>query len=186
MVRNSTSLKLKTIMSSLKRITTEYNEREDRIRLAGFTDNNQTVSLWLTMRLMSRLINHCIKLLEKNTPETIEIPPANEQSRKSIQNFVQQSAEQQLVEETAVKVTKNSPKYLAAEIDVKSDHAGVTIIFKGEFSSNYSVYLNNQQLRQWLGMLHMIWQKAEWSTLIWPDWMSSSSLEATSSATSIH
>ncbi|MFL2873138.1 MAG: hypothetical protein ACJZ8M_07360 [Pseudohongiellaceae bacterium] len=173
-------------MSNLKRITTEYNEREDRIRLAGITDDNQTIALWLTMRLVSRLVSHCLNLLEKSTPEATKVSTADEQSRKSIQNFVQQSAEQQLVEEAAVKVTKNSPKYLAAEIDVKSDHAGVTIIFKGEFSSNYSIYLNNQQLRQWLGMLHMIWQKTEWSTLIWPDWMSSSSLEATSSATSIH
>ena len=171
---------------NLKRITTEYMELEDRIRLAGLTDGNQTVSIWLTMRLLKRLISHCLNLLEKNTSELKEAPTQSEQSRKSIQNFVQQSAEQQIVEETAVTVTKNSPNHLTAEIDVKDHHAGVTLIFKGEFSSNYSIYLSNQQLREWLGMLHIIWQKTDWSTLIWPDWMSSSPQETASVATPIH
>ena len=180
------TVKPEKIVSNLERITTEYIELEDRIRLAGLTEENQTVCIWLTMRLLKRLITHCLNLLEKNTPELKETPTQNEQSREIIHNFVQQSADQQVVEETAVKVTKNSPNHLAAEIDVKSDHGGVTIIFKGEFSSYYVIYLNNQQLRQWLGMLHIIWQKAEWSTLVWPDWMSSSPQETASLATPIH
>ena len=179
-------MKLEKIVRNLERITTEHVELEDRIRLAGLTYDNQTVCIWLTMRLLKRLITHFLNLLEKNTPELKETPTQSEQSRESIHNFVQQSAEQQVVEETAVKVTKNSPNHLAAEIDVKSDHAGVTIIFKGEFSSHHAIYLNNQQLRQWLGMLHIIWQKAEWSTLVWPDWMSSSPQETASLATPIH
>ena len=138
------------------------------------------------MRLVSRLVSHCLNLLEKSTPEATKVSTADEQSRKGIQNFVQQSAEQQVVEETAVKVTKNSPNHLTAEIDVKDDHAGVTLIFKGEFSSYYAIYLNNQQLRQWLGMLHMIWQKTEWSNLAWPDWLSNSPADIAPSLTSIH
>ena len=180
------TVKPEKVVSKLKRITTEYIELEDRIRLAGLTEENQTVCIWLTMRLLKRLITHCLNLLEKNTPELKEMPTQNEQCRKSIHNFVQQSAEQQVVEETAVKVTKNSPNHLAAEIDVKSDHAGVTIIFKGEFSSHYAIYLNNQQLRQWLGMLHMIWQKAEWPNLVWPDWMSGIAAETSTDEDAIH
>lgn len=179
-------MKSKKVVISLERITTEYIELEDRIRLASLTDDNQTISIWLTMRLLRRLITHCLNLLAKSTPGLEKAPTQNEKSRKSIQNFVQKSAEQQIVVETAVTVTENSPDYLAAEIDVRNDYAGVTIIFKDEFNSNYSIYLNNRQLRQWLSMLHMIWQKAEWSTLIWPDWMSSDPQETASAATSVH
>ena len=179
-------MKPEKIVSSLKRITSEYIELEDRIRLAGITDDNQTIVLWLTMRLLRRLITHCLNLLEKNTPELKKTPAQNELSRKSVQHFVQKSAEQQIVEEAAVKVVENSPNQLPAEIDIKNDDVGVTIIFKGEFSSDYAIYLNNQQLRQWLGMLHMIWQKAEWPNLVWPDWMSSSSAETVPDLTSIH
>ena len=179
-------MKSEQMISSLKRITTEYTELEDRIRLAGLTDDNQTIALWLTMRLLKRLINHCLNLLDKNTPELKSVPIQNEGSGKNMQHFLQQSAEQQIVEETVVKLTDQSPNYLAVEIDVKNDGAGVTLIFKGEFRPDYAIHLNNQQLRQWLGMLHMIWQEAEWPTLVWPDWISSSSAETVPGLTSIH
>ena len=179
-------MKSGNIVSNLKRITSEYIELEDRIRLAGLTDENQTISIWLTMRLLRRLITHCLNLLEKNTPELKKTPAQNEYSRKSVQHFVQKSAEQQIVEEAAVKVADDSPNQLPTEIDIKNDDAGVTIIFKGEFSSDYAIYLNNQQLRQWLGMLHMIWQKAEWPNLVWPDWMSGSAAETSTDENSIH
>ena len=179
-------MKSTKVMSSLKRITTEYIELEDRIRLAGLIEDNQTVSIWLTMRLLRRLISHCINLVDENTPELKTSLNRNEQSSKSLKNFVQQSAKQQIVAETPVIVRENSPNHHAVEVDIKNDRAGVSITFKGEFSSSYSIYLNNEQLRQWLAMLHMIWQKAEWPALIWPDWMSSSSLETASGTTSIH
>ena len=186
MVRTSVSLKSEQMMSSLKRITTEYIELEDRVRLAGLTGDDQTVSIWLTMRLLKRLINHCLNLLDTNTPELKTAPTQSEQSRENMKNFLQQSAEQQIVEEKEVKVTDNSPNYLVVEIDVKNSNNGIVLIFKGKFRPDYAVHLNNQQLRQWLGMLHMIWQKAEWPNLVWPDWMSSSSAETVPRLTSIH
>ena len=179
-------MKSEQMTSSLKRITTEYIEPEDRIRLAGLTGDNQTVSIWLTMRLLKRLINHCLNLLDKNTPELKAAATQNEQSRKNMKSFLQQSAEQQIVEEKKVTVTNDSPNHLAVEIDVKNNDDGVVLIFKGEFRPDCAIHLNNQQLRQWLAMLHMIWQKAEWPNLVWPDWMSSSSAETVPDLTSIH
>ena len=179
-------MKSEQMMSSLKRITTEYIESEDRIRLAGLTNDNQTIALWLTMRLLKRLIKHCLNLLEKNNPKLESASTQNEESGKSVQHFLQKSAERLIVEETVVKLTDQSPNYLAVEIDVRNDDAGVTLIFKGEFSSNYAIYLNNQQLRQWLGMLHMIWQKTEWSNLAWPDWLSNSPADIAPGLISIH
>ena len=43
-------------MGTLQRCTTEYVECEDRIRLAGELASGATVVLWLTQRLMNRLI----------------------------------------------------------------------------------------------------------------------------------
>ena len=173
-------------VSSLKRITTEYIEVEDRVRLAGLTDNNQTVSIWLTMRLLRRLISPCLSLLKKNTSELKKVVTQNNLPAKGMQNFVQQSTDQQLVQETAVKVTENSPNHHATEIDISNDHAGVMLSFKDEFGSDYSIYLNNGQLRQWLGTLQIIWQKAEWPTEIWPDWMVLDISQPTSGDISVH
>ena len=173
-------------MSSLQRITTNYNEQEDRLTIAGLTDENETVSLWLTMRLVSRLISHCLGLLEKDLPESKKVSNLNEHSKKSVQSFAQQSAEAQVGQETAVKVTDNSPKLLVIEIDIKNTSDGVTLIFKQEFGNDYEIFLNSQQLRQWLGMLHTVWQKTEWPTNIWPDWMSTSRSQSNVGISSVH
>ena len=158
-------------MDNLKRITTDYIEQEDRITLAGLTDKDQTVILWLTMRLASRLIKHCLNLLEKETSQPKHVSGANKTSRESLQNFVQKSAEQQTPQEEAVKVTQSSLELLVVKIDVMNSSAGVTLTFKQECGSGYQIFLNSQQLRQWLGMLFTVWQKTEWPTNIWPDWM---------------
>ena len=172
-------------MSSIKRITTEYNEQEDRIRLAGLT-GSQTVTLWFTMRLMSRLITHCLGLLEGGTSEPKNTSPKSPQSRQSIQNFVQKSAEEQIPEESAVKVSADSPRHLIVEIDVKNASNGVVLVFKSESESVYDVFFELKKLRQWLGMLHMIWGKAEWPETIWPDWMEKDHSQPTPGEISVH
>ena len=102
-------------MDNLKRITTDYDAQEDRITLAGLPDKGQALILWLTMRLTSRLIKHCLGLLEKGHLESKRISSTNKNSKENIQKFVQESAEQQTTYETAVKVSQNSPKHLYSE-----------------------------------------------------------------------
>ena len=163
-------------MNKLKRITSEYVEAEDRIRIAGLTEQNETLSLWLTMRLTSRLVTHCLALLEKNSPEL----------KNNLQGMVRGSAGQEIVEESAVKVAKNSPSFLIREIDLKTSDELVVLVFKENKTSSYELYLESNQLRQWLGMLYLIWQKAEWPLHIWPDWMDKSKGSLISDTTSIH
>ena len=42
-------------MRVLHRLTTDYVEEEDRIRVSGASANGDTVVLWLTQRLLNRL-----------------------------------------------------------------------------------------------------------------------------------
>lgn len=58
-------------MAELQRFTTEYVEIEDRIRLAGETAPGHTVVLWLTQRLLARLLPHLLQWLEQQTGATI-------------------------------------------------------------------------------------------------------------------
>ncbi len=173
-------------MSSLKRITIEYNEQEDRISLAGLTQSGQTVTMWITMRLMSRLIIHCLSLLERDSLEPKKIPTENQKSKERIQNFVQRSAEEQIVKETAVEVSVDSPEHLIIEIDVTNTGSGLSIIFKGEADSVHNIFFNGEQLRQWLAMLYTVWQKAEWPKTIWPAWMEKDRSQPTLSEISVH
>ena len=49
----------------LQRITTEYLDTEDRIRLCAESAPNQTVVLWLTQRLLHRLVPHTLGWIEQ-------------------------------------------------------------------------------------------------------------------------
>ena len=173
-------------MNKLKRITSEYIEEEDRIRLAGVTEKNETLSLWFTMRLTSKLVSHCIKLLAEHSPELERAATNDEQSRKNLQDIVQQSAEQEIIKEEAVSVTKNSPSYLIKEIDVKVSGRGIVLILKEKDTLFYELNLDNRQLRQWLRMLYLIWKKADWPLHVWPDWMNKPSSSLAEDNASIH
>lgn len=173
------------MIKKLHRITSEYIEAEDRIRLAGLTEKNETLALWFTMRLASRLVTHCVSLLAKHSPEIKKTGPSDKLSKQNIQSFVQQSAEQQIIEEPSVKVEHNSTSFLVKEIDVKPTSQGLVMIFKDDQTPHYELFLEIQQLRQWLRMLYVIWRKAEWPRNIWPDWMEKSTNES-SSKRSIH
>jgi len=186
LARAKASIIAEDLMNRLKRITSEYVEIEDRIRVAGLTEKNKTLSLWFTMRLTSRLVTHCIALLGKHSPELKKAATNDDQLQKNLQNLVQQSAEQEIGEESAVSVTTDSPSYLIKEIDVKTSDGGVVLSFKQNKTSSYELYLKSQQLRQWLGILYLIWQKAEWPLHVWPDWMDKSKSNEISKKTSIH
>jgi hypothetical protein len=173
-------------MTTLKRITSEYIEAEDRIRIAGLTEKNEALSLWFTMRLTSRLVTHCVALIGSNGTELKKAATNDEQVKNNLQGMVQQSAEQEIVREPAVTVTKDSPSLLIKEIDLKTSSGGIIMVFKENETSSYELYLEGQQLRQWLGMLYLIWQKAEWPLHVWPEWMDKSKRNEISEETSIH
>ena len=42
----------------LQRITTDYHEEQDRLRLTGEDFQHTTTVLWLTQRLLGRMVPH--------------------------------------------------------------------------------------------------------------------------------
>lgn len=51
-------------LSELTRVTVHYVPEEDRVRMSGHTTDNQVVALWLTQRLLSRLLVRLFPLLQ--------------------------------------------------------------------------------------------------------------------------
>ena len=52
----------------LTRLTTEYVPAEDRMRLAGETAPDQAVVIWITRRLLDRVLPHLFGWLERKGP----------------------------------------------------------------------------------------------------------------------
>ena len=162
-------------MIHLQRITTEYVDTEDRIRLSGEAEENETIVLWLTQRLLSQVISHLLRLIEKQS-----LNLANTDSSSLMQGFEQQLAQAQLAPGLPVQTTATAQSWLILEVDISLSPEGtLVLVFKRgtdsaallEGAGKATLTIEAKQLRQWLGIVHAQWQQAGWPLTLWPTWM---------------
>ncbi|MDA1370914.1 MAG: hypothetical protein O2971_09160 [Proteobacteria bacterium] len=158
-------------MTVLERITSEYSDTEDRIRLTAVTDSNATLILWLTQRLLVRLLGHFLNWLEHEAPEITHSTAIDSRAKSTLQGIAQQSAQAELPKQAAVAPNPESQHWLIREIDIKNGQDVVLLVFKCADGQRAEMSFSTQQLRQWLGILHTLWVEAEWPMTLWPEWM---------------
>ena len=158
-------------MTTLQRITSEYIESEDRIRLTAISNAEETLILWITQRLLVRLITHFLGWLEKEAPEVARSSAISNEAKSALQGMAQQSAAVKLQEQSAVTATSDSAALLVKEIDIKMSEEVVLLVFKCHDGQKPELTFTIEQLRQWLGMIRRLWRQAEWPLSIWPEWM---------------
>ena len=158
-------------MITLQRITSEYIESEDRFRLTAISEAEETLILWITQRLLMRLVAHFLGWLEKEAPEVARSSAIDTGAKSALQGMAQQSAVANLQNQSAVTATSESAILLVKEIDIKMSEETVLLVFKCDDGQKAELSFTIQQLRQWLGMIHQLWRQAEWPVSVWPDWM---------------
>jgi len=147
-------------MTILQRITTEYIEAEDRVRLSGASPSGEAVSLWITQRLLSRLL----KVILNWTAE-------GDNGHQAIKNaFAQQAARADLKLQLSVPAQPSA--VLVNAIDISQTVEALTMVFRGAEDVVGQLTLQRSDVRQWLNILHDTWCRAEWPQDLWPDWMS--------------
>lgn len=170
-------------MPDLQRITTEYVESQDRIRLCGESAPNQTVVLWLTQRLLNRLVPHLLGWLERQTGVSGGV--GSDVRAEVVNNFAQQAAMASLEMQTPVQVHATQSAWLVLSVDVTVNQEVVRLVFKGQPSLTpseppveASVTMQALPLRQWLSILHEQCRRAGWvgtspeaAGAIWPEWI---------------
>lgn len=173
--------------SQLKRITTEYINIEDRIRLNGLTAGG-TVSIWLTQRLCNYLVINLISWLEKNMPETPGI------LQHDMQSFAQQSANypQQQSAPSTLPVrpdseTSKHKSWLAFSIQIQTTTHTIRLIIS-DLAETESIEFNMEpkQLRQWLNILHKTYNGANWPDHVWPEWIKETLTHETAAQHPVH
>lgn len=143
----------------LKRVTTKYIAREDRVRLTAEASGSHAVTLWLTQRLLSRVAPRLCDWLEKH-------------ARDDFQEFAQQRAVASLQKQAAVTSDNKAPGVLVYVIDAKAVKAGLVLTFKGADNIVAArLQLQQKTLRQWLSILYDQYVQAGWPTEIWADWI---------------
>lgn len=162
-------------MEKLNKITTEYIITEDRIRVCSETINGQTVTIWLTHRLLNALLPHLFSWLDKNKPiETV----ANIQSpsiKQIVQEFAQEAAVSKITQQEPVRPKLETRNLLPQAIDISYNEKILTLIFRAlehdKNSESYSFSMEPLILRQWLHVLFQHYATARWTIENWPDWI---------------
>lgn len=165
-------------MIELQRITTEYIETEDRIRITGTVGAGAPVALWLTQRLLQRLLPHLLQWLEV---QGAEIPRLD-----VMHSFAQQVATAQITPQAPVKVAAANTHWLVDSVELVRGDQGVRMIFKGATGQIATMTLNAILLRQWLGIVYTGFRKANWPQTVWPNWMLEGSATVQQSAVVLH
>ena len=167
-------------MYSLKKVTAEFIETEDRIRLSALTADDKTLALWLTQRLLSRLITHLAKWLEKKPADLSKALDSESNPQPEPHGSVKKSDSASLPDQTSVKIKKSDESILITEVDVKFGDNGIALILKSEKETNAEISFTLSEARQWVGMLHSLWHKAEWPSSLLPQWIGDNSPQETS------
>lgn len=149
-------------MHQLQKFTTEYIAAEDRIRLSGQIEGNASLVIWLTQRLLQRLIPVLTEWLENQGPQ--DLPG------EIVHSFAQQAARTKITPQEPVAATAAESSWLASAIDIKRGTQAVRLTFRGTTNQNAELPLNSTHLRQWLAILHDLYAGAQWPMHVWPDW----------------
>ena len=170
-------------MQSLKKVTSEFIETEDRFRLSALTTENEAVAFWLTQRLLTRLVAHLSKQIEIDSPQLSHAPvdkktdnsdsdrntPIDKKTDNSDSDrYGQTSNRESSPEQSAVKIEKNIKPILITEVDIKFGKSDLTLVLKSGKKSWASISFSLTELKQWLEILYSLWHRASWPISLWP------------------
>ena len=132
-------------MTILQRITTEYIEAEDRVRLSGVSPSGEAVSLWVTQRLLSRLL----KVILNWTAE-------GENAQQALKNaFAQQAARADL--KLQLSVPAQPIAVLVNTIDISQTVDALTLVFHCSDGPAGQLTLQAVDGRSFAGFDEVLW-----------------------------
>lgn len=157
-------------MSDLARVTTEYVAVEDRIRLSGESGQAAPVSIWLTLRLLQRLLPLLLEWVEGRDG-------AAALHSFALHSFAQQAARAELAPQAPVRPPADHAAWLALEVELVRSPRSVRLTLRGAADGQAaSLELTPKPLRQWLGIVHDAYVKGGWPLDAWPAWMARGAL----------
>lgn len=158
----------------LARITTRYSPGQDRVCLAGALPDGSPVLLWLTQRLLRRLLPHLTAWLEGlDVSQAVAGTAGRAQTlyAEAVQGFALQAARAQLTPQVPVQVVEDGPACLVRSVDVQATPHAMKLVFSGSQGAVAAMELPAQLLRQWLAIVHDAWRVADWPLDPWPAWL---------------
>jgi hypothetical protein len=145
------------------RITTDYVEHQDRLRIAGELPRDSGVIIWLTHRLARRLVPALLQWLDHQAGASPQ--------RDVVHGFEQEAARMGMAEHPRVDIARNNAEWLVSRIEYTAEDGRMAITFRNDDGHAFGMRLAPMELRQWLTVLHGLWAHAAWPMDIWPGWL---------------
>lgn len=159
-------------MSDILRITTEFVEAEDRLRLTCALRSGDTAVLWLTQRLFVRVLPHLLEWLDPHTPGLAASPTTPEQANE-LRSFSQQAARATQAAEPPVPPHHATQIWLVHTVELQPRGGELRLVFRPAVRDTAagSLVLAPQPLRVWLGIVAEQFVRGGWPLEAWPAWL---------------
>lgn len=154
----------------LTRITTRYVAAEDRLRLAGERADGSPVAIWLTQRMLQRLVPKLLapNLLVPTDAAQGTLPP----HRELFLGFAQQKALATQVPVVPVAPPADAESWLAERATISCSPQALTVSFQSADGKAASLFLAPVAVHRWLAIIYRAYRSAHWPMEIWPAWLS--------------
>ena len=137
----------------LARITLGYSLEQDRVRLDGVDVDGKPLTLWLTARLLNRLVPH---LVERQA----DMQFSSQSPGSAVTADVASVAE----EANNVHCTPDSPEILVASVDVSTREGQFLLVFKDGDEAQRGIFVMPlTALPQWNRGLQQCFEQAGWA-----------------------
>ncbi len=153
-------------MVLLKKVTLQYIEIEDRIRMSADLDGENSAVFWLTQRLCRRLVPRLVGHLEHSAQKSSLVD-------KGLMLSVQQhDAEWQQRRSEPVRICELARSVLPEQVNLYCPAEGAAIIFPLDAGGDRArLQMNMVELRQWIGVVYRLYRVAGWPMEVWPRWL---------------
>ena len=141
--------------TQLLRVTLAYSSEEDRICMDGISASGETKRLWLTARLVNRLVPHLLRITGNASNETrlSDVP-------------ITQNAEAA----KPVEFVEGSKESLIGSVDIRSRDSATALIFKdSSTTAQASLILCLGDMLQWANALKQCHIRGGWSASLWDE-----------------
>lgn len=160
---------------ALQRFTTRYIPAEDRMRMAGDLPGGQQVVLWLPQRLWLHLLPGVFAWLEKQAGTLSATTVVAQVHQEVQQSFALAAARQGLQSQPPVVPSAGATEWLVDMLSVERASSHLCVVFQKGVEGDHpltlaALQLSAHQWRQWLLIVHRLWQQAEWPAQVWPAW----------------
>lgn len=146
-----------------KRFTTRYVESEDRVRITGRLPDNAAEVVWLTQRLLQRLVPALVKVLEGEGMQ--------DGQREVMHAWAQERARADLVPHSPIRPGPDSREWVVRTVHLLRRGKRFELVLEGTGDQRVAIGFTVKAIRQWLGILYAAYVAAAWPLSLWPDWI---------------